>query len=148
MYREAPKLAVWAAHNHSEAFGPTTGVKPDRITTKLLKGLPLGGRPNEQAWSREHERAHSAEIQELRRTSELARARDGADKRVERIRRSLERAATFAERAITHDPAAAKETAEEIRQNCERSHRAASQACRNQGGTVCGARETIAPTGP
>lgn len=115
MYREAPKLAVWAAHNHPEAFGPTTGVKPDRITTKLLKELPLGDRPNEQAWSREHERAQRAEIQELRRISERVRARDGADKRVEGIRRSLERAATFAERAITHDPAEAKETAEEIR---------------------------------
>jgi hypothetical protein len=38
MYREAPRLAVWAANNHPQAFGETTGVRPTgRVTGRGLK---------------------------------------------------------------------------------------------------------------
>lgn len=38
MYRESPRLAVWAANNHPQAFGETTGANPSgRVTGRGLK---------------------------------------------------------------------------------------------------------------
>lgn len=116
MYREAPKLAVWAAHNHPEAFGATTGKEPDQISTALLKQLPAADRPKAEAWGKDQELAQRHEIRGLRRAREQAKAGATGERNAERIRRSLELAAANAETAIKHDPAEAKETAAQIRQ--------------------------------
>jgi hypothetical protein len=43
MYKEAPRLAVWAANNHPQAFGETTGAIPTgRVTGRGLKAIVTG----------------------------------------------------------------------------------------------------------
>lgn len=116
LYREAPKLALWAAHNHPETFGRPTGAKAAPIPTTLLKELPKDARPSQAAWSAEQDRTQRDEIQSLRRATTRARSEQSAEKNAASIRRSIERAADFGEKAIKHDKTAAKETAAEIRE--------------------------------
>lgn len=73
MYREAPKLALWAASNHPMAFGPTTGKNPDRLDLSILKELPADLRPAPLAWSNARERAQRDVIGDLRRAARSAR---------------------------------------------------------------------------
>lgn len=116
MYREAPKLAVWAAHNHPEAFGPITGIKPDTISTALLKQLPESDRPKAEAWGKDQELAQRHEIRDLKRARDQAKANIAGNKNLQSIRRSMELAAANAETAIKRDPSEAKETAAQLRQ--------------------------------
>jgi hypothetical protein len=116
MYREAPKIAVWAAHNHPEAFGSITGIKPDAISTVLLKQLPESDRPKAEAWSKDQELAQRHEIRDLKRARDQAKANIAGNKNLQSILRSMELAAANAETAIKHDPSEAKETAAQIRQ--------------------------------
>ena len=116
MYREAPKLAVWAAHNHPEAFEAITGTKPDPISTALLKQLPKPDRPKAEAWDKDRELAQRHEIRGLKRARDQANANIAGEKNLAFIRRSMELAAANAETAIKHHPGEAKETAAQIRQ--------------------------------
>lgn len=116
MYREAPKLSVWAAHNHPEAFGSITGTKPDTISTALLKQLPESDRPKPEAWGKDQELAQRHEIRGLKRARDQAKANVTGEKKLRSIRRSMELAAANAETAIKHDPSEAKEKAAQIRQ--------------------------------
>jgi hypothetical protein len=115
MYREAPKLAVWAATNHPAAFGETTVTKPGRLDIKVLKELPASERPKPEAWTKEHARAQRDEIDDLKRTAKQERAKRAADANRRAVRDSIELVARQAETAICHDPAEAKSSAERLR---------------------------------
>jgi hypothetical protein len=115
MYREAPKLAVWAATNHPAAFGETNGAKPCRLDIKVLKELPANERPKPEAWTKEHERAQRDEINDLKRAAKQARAERAAEAAKRAVHDSIERLARQTETAIRHDPAEAKDSAERLR---------------------------------
>lgn len=115
MYREAPKLAVWAAANHPAAFGEPNGNKPGRLDIKALKELPASERPKPEAWTTEHERAQRDEINDLKRAAKQVQAQRAAEVAKRAMRNSIELVARQAEAAIRHDPVEAKESAERLR---------------------------------
>lgn len=115
MYREAPKLAVWAATNHPEAFGSTNGSKAQRLDVKILKDLPASERPTPEAWTKERDRAQRDEINDLKRATQKGRSERAAEASRRAIQISIARVARQAETAIKHDPAEAKDAAERLR---------------------------------
>jgi hypothetical protein len=79
MYREAPRLAVWAANNHPQAFGETTGRKsPTRLTGRgmgqLLAAGERAGRPLVPAPTPD-QRQERARLQEQVRRAKADRRR-------------------------------------------------------------------------
>ena len=115
LYREAPKLAVWAATNRPAAFGETNGAKPGRLDITILKELPASERPKPEAWTQEHQRAQRDEINDLKRATQKARAGRATDAAKRAVRASIELVARQAETAIRHDPTEAKDSVARLR---------------------------------
>jgi len=75
MYEEAPKLAVWAANNHPQAFGETTGAAPTgAITGRGLKAIVTPGAPTPQTAPNGRPAAETAKVTtQARQAADLAR---------------------------------------------------------------------------
>lgn len=93
MYRESPRLAVWAANNHPQAFGETTGVGPTgRITGRGLKDA-AGQQAPAAAPDPRQAAVIAYDAMRLRREADHALHQEGARRDAAAVPRSLMRVA-------------------------------------------------------
>lgn len=92
MYAEAPKLAVWAANNHPQAFGETTGEKAPRFTGRGIRAA-LQPEPAKRSTDPTERRSMRQEAHELRQGGDQAKAKSAAERNQLSIGRSLDRLA-------------------------------------------------------
>lgn len=93
MYRESPRLAVWAANNHPQAFGETTGVGPTgRVTGRGLREV-LGQQPPVATSDPRHAAMIAYDTMRVRREADDALQQEGARRDVAAVPRSLNQVA-------------------------------------------------------
>lgn len=94
MYRESPRLAVWAANNHPQAFGETTGVSPTgRVTGRGLREV-LGQQGPPAATPDPRQAAMIAyDTMRVRREADHALQQEGARRDAAAVPRSLSQVA-------------------------------------------------------
>jgi hypothetical protein len=93
MYRESPRLAVWAANNHPQAFGETTDVNPTgRITGRGLKDVRGQQLPSAPPDPRQAAMI-AYDTMRVRRDADCALQQEGARRDAAAIPRSLSQVA-------------------------------------------------------
>lgn len=93
MYRESPRLAVWAANNHPQAFGEPTGVSPTgRVTGRGLREV-LGQQPPAATPDPRRAAMIAYDTMRVRREADHALQQKGARRDTAAIPRALMRVA-------------------------------------------------------
>ena len=116
MFRESPRLALWAATKHPQAFGEPSGREGPGIAWRAVRALaPAAKRePAHRAGTRDPrdgEAAFAGERLSLRAATERARAKAAPEKAQLIIARSLRHLADWIERDTKTDPHAKDQTA-------------------------------------
>ena len=115
LYREAPKLALWASTNHPVAFGETNGATPPRLDVQILRDLPLNDQPARDTWTEEHGQT-KRKIDEFRLVTMRARQEHVIDSSRRAVRHSIEGVARQAATAIKHDLVEARDSSARLEQ--------------------------------
>jgi hypothetical protein len=116
MIRESPRLALWVAAKHPQAFGEPNGCEGSHIAWRAVRALAVTEKlqPKPPIATRdrlEREATLAAERLSLRRATEQARARAAPEKAQLLIGRSLGRLADRIDRDIATDPHRAEHAA-------------------------------------